>query len=64
MHSWKQADADAHIAKSDALEHAILALAALDGMIDVLAAAQVQALVRVLVHHRERHEQAAKLAAA
>lgn len=61
--TWRQVETDAHIAKADALDHAIAVLGGLDGMVEPVLQLLIVQTCMALHHEQQRHEQAAKLAA-
>lgn len=58
---WKQADADAHADKADALAVAIETVGGVLPMLDAIEQPTIRNAVALLERARDRHEQAAKL---
>ena len=61
--SWKSADADAHLAKAEAIQNAVDSLQGLDGVLDAIETPTVRNVIALLERARDRHETAAKLQA-
>lgn len=61
---WKTAAAEADMAKAEALEHAAHVVTGVEEILDAVEMPIVRNTVAVLERARERHEAAAKLAAA
>lgn len=61
--SWRQADAQAHEAKAEAIEHAIAALDAVRGFAPAMLRNTIDGAALALEAERDRHEQRAKLVA-
>jgi hypothetical protein len=59
--AWRGPDADAHLAKAEALEHAAETLAGVEGILDVVEAPVIRNAVALLERARDRHEHDAKL---
>jgi hypothetical protein len=62
--SWRQADAQAHEAKAEAIEHALAALDAVRGFAPTMLRNAIDAAAYALEAERARHEQQAKLVTA
>jgi hypothetical protein len=58
---WRNADADAHEAKAEAIETAMEALAGLTGALDSVEELAIVQTVNLLQRARARHDKAAKL---
>lgn len=61
--AWRNADADAHRAKAEAIDNALAALDGLDGALDNIEGPVIENTLNVLKRARELHEAAAKLRA-
>lgn len=59
--AWRHSDADAHMAKAEALDVALETLKGVEAMLDAVEQPIIRNTVALLTNAKERHENAAAL---